>query len=148
MQRKCKMASKPGTKRGTKKKAAETKTEGIKIEISSKRKNKRKLPEDNSELPPPAAKKRKAGKGKAMNKKERDTLLISLDSIDSSIFKGAICDKVKEQIIPEKLKQFACHLLENKQPLKEIIVYHRHCFAVLYTECKKGPDSFLKFQLR
>lgn len=27
-------------------------------------------------------------------------------------------------------------------------MYHRHCFAVLYTECKKGPDSFLKFQLR
>ena len=50
-----------------------------------------------------------------MNKKERDTLLTSLDSIDSSIFKGVICDKVKEQIIPEKLKQLACHLLENEQ---------------------------------
>ena len=48
-----------------------------------------------------------------MNKKERDTLLTSLYSIDSSIFKGAIC--VKEQIIPEKLKQLACHLLENEQ---------------------------------
>ena len=62
------------------------------------------------------AKKRKAGKGKAMNKKKRDILLTLLDSIDSSIFKGAICDKVKEQmIIPEKLKQLACHLLENEQ---------------------------------
>ena len=109
-----------GTRRcykpGTKKKAAQRKTESIEIERSSKRKYKRKLPEDNSELPPPAAKKQKAGKGKAMNKKERETLLTSLDSIDSSIFKGAICDKVKEQIIPEKLKQLACyHLLENEQ---------------------------------
>ena len=139
MQREYKTASKPGTK----KKAAQRKTESIEIERSSKRKNKRKLPEENSELPPPAAKKQKAGKGKAMNKKERDTLTL-LDSIDSSIFKGVICDKVKEQIIPEKLKQLACHLLENEQPLKAIIVYHRHCFAVLYTECKKGPDPFFK----
>lgn len=90
------MASKPGTK----KKAAQRKTESIEIKKSSKRKNKRKLLEDNSELPPPAVKKRKAGKGKAMNKKVRDTLLTSLDSIDSSIFKGTICDKFKEQIIP------------------------------------------------
>ena len=111
MQREYKMASKLGTK----KKSAQRKTEGIEIERSSKRKNKKKLPEDNSELPPPTAKKRKAEKGKAMNKKERDTLLTSLDSIDSSIFKRVICDKVKEQIIPEKLKQLACHLLENKQ---------------------------------
>ena len=99
------------------------KTESIEIERSSKRKNKRKLPEDNSELSPPAAKKQKAGKGKVMNKKIQDTLLTLLDSIDSSIFKRAICDKVKEQIIPEKLKQLACcHLLENEQ-----LRWHQHC---------------------
>ena len=32
--------------------------------------------------------------------------------------------------------------------MNEIIVFHRHYFAALYTYCKKGPDPFLQFQFQ
>ena len=62
---------------------------------------------------------------------------------------SVISDKLKaEQTLPERLKSFASSFLENFELLNEIIVFHHHYFAVLYTDCKKGPDPFLWFQFQ
>jgi len=95
---------------------------------------------------PPAKKPRES---KVMNRKERDCLKVSIISLNPSIFHGVIADKFKvEQTLSEKLKQLASSLLENIELLNEIILFHHHCFAALYTECKKGPDPFIRFQFQ
>ena len=69
--------------------------------------------------------------------KERDSLKASIISLNPSIFHGVIADKFQaEQTLSEKLNRLASSLLENNKLLNDIILFHRHCFAALYTECK------------
>jgi len=81
-----------------------------------------------------------------MNKKKQDDLLSSLSTVDFSIVYDVIKDKLGDQILPERLKLPTDEFLESEQPLKDIIVFHQKCFGVLYMECKKGSDPFIKFQ--
>ena len=110
--------------------------------VVEKRAEKRKQPTGNSV---PEVKKRKS---KVLSKKEQKTLVQSLDSIDTSILLAAVTDYLKEQHLSAKLKGFIDVLLQNNQPVAERVLHHRKCFSLLYTECKKEPDSMLKFQLR
>ena len=80
---------------------------------------------------------------------EHDSLKASIISVNPSIFHGVIADKFQaEQTLSEKLKQLASSLLENDKLLNDIILFHSHCFAALYTECKKGADWFIQFQFQ
>ena len=98
--------------------------------------------QDSESLPP------KKRKSKVMNKKERDDLLSSLDSIDLDVLKGEVCDKLSEQHFPENLKELANKLSVCERLLNDIIVSQRQCFSGLYKESKKNPEPFLNFQLR
>ena len=85
-----------------------------------------------------------------MNKKERDRLKSSIVSLDPSIFTGVVADTLKaDQTLSDKLKQLASILLGNADGLlTDIISFHHQCFATLYTDCKKGPDPFVRFQFQ
>jgi len=83
---------------------------------------------------PPAKKPRKT---KTMNKKEQDDLLSSLSAVDFRIVYDVVKDKLREQVLPERLKLLADKLLESEQLIKGIILFHQKCFGKLYTECKK-----------
>ena len=90
---------------------------------------------------------KKQRKSKIMNKKECDSLKALIISLNPSIFHGVIADKFKaKQTLSEKLKQLASSLLENDKLLNDIVLFHCHCLAALYTECKKGADPFIRFQ--
>lgn len=90
----------------------------------------------------------KKQKSKVMNKKERDDLLASLDSIDLDVLKREVCDKLNEQYFPEKLKELANKLCVCEWLLNDIILSQHQCFSGLYKESKKAPEPFLNLQLR
>ncbi|XP_065907351.1 uncharacterized protein [Dysidea avara] len=94
-------------------------------------------------LPPPKKK-----KSKVMNQRERNEMLASLESVDLSVLLSEVYVKFDEQLFSEKLKKITVKLHDTEQPLKDIIVSHRLCFVGLYKECKKGPESFLRFQFQ
>ena len=84
-----------------------------------------------------------------MNKKDCDSLKASIISLNPSIFHRVIADKLQaEQTLSEKLKQLASSLLENDKLLNDIILFHCHCFAALYIECKNSADPFIWFQFQ
>ena len=103
-----------------------------------------KRPSQTSESSPPPKKK----KSKMMNQKERNEVLRSLESVDVSVLASEVHVKLEEQLYSEKLREITNKLRDVEQPLEEIITSHRLCFVGLYKECKKGPESFLKFQFR
>ena len=116
--------------------------------VRPKRKSKNSTSASGDRDVPPVKKPRKS-RGKVMNKKERDSLKASIISLDPSIFHGVITEKFKaEQTLSERLKHFASSFLEKVELLNEIIVFHRHYFAALYTSCKKGQDPFMRFQFQ
>ena len=94
---------------------------------------------------PPVPKLRKS---KVLNKKERDELTASLDSIDVSVLKREVNIKLDEQVFPDTLMSLVCKLREAEQPLPDIIASHQLCFSGLYKQCKKSPDSFVNFQFQ
>ena len=60
-----------------------------------------------------------------MNKKERDNLVYSINSIDLSIFNAAVLDKLNEQLsIRDKLKHLADKFCENEKLLEAVIITH------------------------
>lgn len=91
---------------------------------------------------------KKPRKSKCMNKKERDNLVDSINSVDLSILNAAVLDKLNEQLsIPDKLKHLVGKLCENEKFLEAVIVTHRDLFISVYKDCKKGPESHMNFQL-
>ena len=84
-----------------------------------------------------------------MNKKEMDNLVASISCVDLSVLNAAVVDNLNEQFsIPDNLKQFASKLCENEHLLEAIIVNHRDLFVTIYKDCKKGPESYMNFQIR
>ena len=77
-----------------------------------------------------------------MNKKERDSLIVSIRGVDLSILSAAVQDKLKEELtIPDRLKHLSNKLCENEALLEAIIVTHHDLFVLIYNDCKKGPES-------
>ena len=73
---------------------------------------------------------KKPRKSKCMNKKERDNLVDSINSVDLSILNAAVLDKLNEQLsIPDKLKHLVGKLCENEKFLEAVIVTHRDLFT-------------------
>ena len=62
----------------------------------------------------PPIKKRKS---KAMNQRQREELLASLNSVDFSVFQSEVCVKFDEQFFPEKVKEITSILCDTEQPL-------------------------------
>ena len=83
-----------------------------------------------------------------MNQKERNEVLRSFESVDVSVLASEVHVKLEEQAYSEKLKEITNKLRDVEQPLEEVITSHRLCFVGSYKECKKEPESFLKFQFR
>ena len=100
------------------------------------------IPSTDESLP-----KARKQKSKALNKQERENLLLQLDSVDLSILKREVCLKLEEQFIPEYLREMTTMLSEGEQPLEPIIASHHYYFLRLYKECQKGSEPFIKFQL-
>lgn len=83
-----------------------------------------------------------------MNKKEKQGLCSVLNAVDISVLIYAARIKLNEQPLPESLKNFVDKLFKNENLLQGILVHHRERFVELFTECQKGVDSFLRFQLQ
>ena len=83
-----------------------------------------------------------------LNKKERQGLCSFLNSVDVSVLIYAARCKMDELSLPEVLREFVLELFKNGQLLQGILVHHRKRFVELFTECQKGVDSFLCFQLQ
>ena len=84
-----------------------------------------------------------------MNKKERDSLVVSIRDVDLSTLSAAVQDKLKEKLtIPDRLKHLSNKLCENEALLEAIIMTHCDLFVSIYNDCKKGPESHMNFQLR
>ena len=111
------------------------------------KKRRKKVTESKPESQGKALLPAKNRRSKIMNKKERDDLLTSMDSIDLDVLKREVCDKLNEQHFPEKLKELANKLCVCEQLLNDIITSQHQCFSGLYKESKKAPESFLNFQL-
>ena len=94
---------------------------------------------------PPAKKSRKT---KTLNKKERERVIASLNSIDCSVLKREIDLKLEEQAFSEALMALVCKIHSTEQPLLSIVASHQSCFSGLYKECKQSPDSYLNFQFK
>ena len=74
--------------------------------------------------------------------------MVSLDFLDFSALKREVYTKFEEQLFSDKLKETISKLHDAEQPLKGIILSHCLCFIGLYKECKKCPESFLRFQFK
>ena len=74
--------------------------------------------------------------------------MVSLDSLDFSALKREVYSKFEEQLFSDKLKETISKLHDAEQPLKDIILSHCLCFIGLYKECKKCPESFLRFHFK
>ena len=81
-----------------------------------------------TQLPP--AKKPK--KSKTLNKKERESLITSLNLIDGSVLKREIDLKLEEQVFSEALTALVCKIHGTKQPLLSVVASHQSCFSGLY----------------
>ena len=128
-----KESDQPTTKAPAKRARKETKSAADAIEESEEQLSSR----------PPTKRARKA-----LNKKERLALCSFLNEVDVSILMSVVRDKLDEQSLSETLNKFVDEVFKNEVLLKGILLHHRERFVELYSECQKGVDSFLRFQLQ
>ncbi|XP_065912862.1 uncharacterized protein [Dysidea avara] len=86
---------------------------------------------------------------KILNKKERESLLRHLNSVDDVTLADAVNVRLSEvQLLSTKLKNFADTLCKNEQLLQDIATHHHCRFSELYVECKKESDPFVQLQFQ
>lgn len=85
---------------------------------------------------------------KALNKKERESLFEYLNNVDISVLSGVVQQKLSEQCLSKSFESFVDVLYKNERLFQNILLHHRLRFSQLCMECKKGVDSFLRFQLQ
>jgi len=80
----------------------------------------------------------KKNKTKAMNKSDRESLLLSLHNIDEKILRCDVVTKLTATFEDNVLlKDFTNIVCLTEQPLQSLILHHLQYFAALYVSSKK-----------
>ena len=85
---------------------------------------------------------------KSIPKKKRQHLLKSLRSVELNNLRAEIRMAVEEQFADSNLCEFINELFKEEEPMMEIVRQHRDNFVLLYGECKRQKNSFMRFQLQ
>ena len=85
---------------------------------------------------------------KSIPKKKRQGLLKSLKRVELNNLRAEIRTAVEEQFTDSSLCEFINELFKEEEPMMEIVRQHRENFVLLYGECKRQKNSFMRFQLQ